>query len=69
MLDEHVFTALRLSESVRPPGLLHRRWRRQGPRSVDALARRTRAPAAHAAPPVVRSCPAASPHEGGPCKS
>ena len=61
--------ALRLSDRERPPGFMHRRWRRRGPRSLDALIRRTRAPAATVVPPVVRPCRVVLPRDGGPCES
>ena len=62
-------TALRLSDRDRPPGYLHRRWRRRGPRSLDALARRSRALAARFVPPVARTCPAVFLQDSGSCES
>ena len=61
--------ALHLLDRERPPGYLHRRWRRRGPRSLDALARRSRPSAASVVPPVVRANRVFSPHDGGPCES
>ena len=61
--------ALHLSDRERPPRFLHRRWRRRYPRSFDALARRSRPPAASVVPRVVRTYRVFSPREGGPCES
>ena len=61
--------ALHLLDRERPPGTLHRRWRRRGPRSLDALSRRARAPAARVVPPVVRTGRVVPPRGGDPCQS
>ena len=48
---------------------MHRRWRRRGPRSLDALTKRARAPAPSVVPPVVRTSRVIPPRGGDPCQS
>ena len=59
--DDVTFTALHSVERARPPGTFHRRYRRRGPRSHDALCRRR-----HRGEPIVSQI---LPQGGGPCQS
>ena len=55
-MAEHTFenrsAALRLLDCERPPGSLHHRFRRRGPRSLNALNRRARKSKDRAAHPI-----------------
>ena len=59
--DDVTFTALHSVERARPPGTFHRRYRRRGPRSHDALCRRRHRGASNVSQIL--------PQGGGPCQS